>query len=81
MISWVIIELPPGDYIDIYILNFTGGVGGTMYSTPEMREGLSMQFGLDKPTYIRYGKWMWRMLQGDLGMSLEFGLAVSKVIG
>ena len=81
MISWVIIELPPGDYIDIYILNFTGGVGGTMYSTPEMREGLSMQFGLDKPTYIRYGKWMWRMLQGDLGMSLEFGLPVTKVIG
>jgi len=81
MISWVIIELPPGDYIDIYILNFTGGVGGTMYSTPEMREGLSMQFGLDKPTYIRYGKWMWRMLQGDLGMSLEFGLPVTTVIG
>ena len=81
MLSWVIIELPPGDYIDIYILNFTGGVGGTMYSTPEMREGLSKQFGLDKPTYIRYGKWIWRMLQGDLGMSLEFGLPVTTVIG
>ena len=25
VLSWVIIELPPGDYIDIYILDLTGG--------------------------------------------------------
>jgi len=30
---------------------------------------LSAEFGMDQPSYIRYGKWMWSLLQGDLGIS------------
>ncbi len=84
MISWVIIELPPGDYIDIYILDLTGGTANFNEATlgnTEMREALSQQFGLDKPTYIRYGKWVWRMFHGDLGNSLEFVKPVTEVVG
>ena len=82
MISWVIIELPPGDFIDVYVEElFHGnlGWGGNMGDVIE--EGLRQQYGLDSSSYVRYSKWMWRMLsEGDLGMSLEFGKPVTEVV-
>ena len=84
MLSWVIIELPPGDYIDIYILDLTGGTANfneVLLGNTELREALSKQFGLDKPTYVRYAKWIWRMFHGDLGNSLEFVKPVTEVVG
>ena len=84
VLSWVIIELPPGDYIDIYILDLTGGTANfneALLGNTELREALSEQFGLDKPTYFRYGKWIWRMFHGDLGNSLEFVKPVTEVVG
>jgi peptide/nickel transport system permease protein len=47
-----------------------------------MAATLREQLGWDKPSYYRYGKWMWNMLQGDLGKSLVYEpLPVTAVIG
>ena len=79
MISWVIIELPPGDFVDLYVEELIGDMaGGELAEIIEA--GMRKHYGLDKPSVYRYGKWMWHMLQGDLGMSLEFGLPVTRVV-
>ena len=82
-ISWVIIELPPGDFIDMYVEELLGGSwasGGALSETIE--SGLRDQYGLNDPSIVRYGRWMYRMLlQGDMGVSLEFQKPVTEVIG
>src|SRR5205807_5643607 len=36
------------------------------------------KLGLDEPVYIQFGSWVWRLLQGDLGISIFTNLPVSK---
>jgi peptide/nickel transport system permease protein len=84
VISFFIIQLPPGDYVDTYIIELmTGGYesgdsGGG--ATEALEKTLRSQYGLDKPMYVQYVKWAWRVLQGDFGQSLEFQRPVSEVI-
>lgn len=42
-----------------------------------IREGL----GLDRPFLIRFGEWLWNVLQGNLGTSIFTNLPVTKMIG
>jgi peptide/nickel transport system permease protein len=83
VISFVIIQLPPGDFVDEYILQLlTAGTGerGNVAIPPEAEEALRVRFGLDKPMYVRYVKWAWQVLQGDFGRSLEFQKPVAELI-
>ena len=81
IIAWVIIELPPGDFVTYYVdvllrENADSPLGR------QMAETLREQLGWDKPSYYRYGKWMWNMMQGDLGKSRVYEpLPVTAVIG
>src|SRR5207237_8220517 len=36
--------------------------------------------GLDRPVWIQFGTWIWRLLQGDLGISIFTNLPVAKLI-
>jgi peptide/nickel transport system permease protein len=36
--------------------------------------------GLDEPVYIQFGSWVWRLLHGDLGISIFTNLPVIKLI-
>ena len=38
------------------------------------------KLGLVEPVYIQFGSWVWRLLQGDLGISIFTNLPVSKLI-
>jgi peptide/nickel transport system permease protein len=38
------------------------------------------KLGLDQPVYIQFGAWVWRLLQGDLGISIFTNLPVIKLI-
>jgi len=40
------------------------------YAQPEHIERIRERLGLDRPLYIQYGDWLWRVLQGDLGTSI-----------
>ena len=78
IISFVIIQLPPGDFVDAYIaaISATGG-----QVSLEEAESLRIQFGLDRPMYIQYFAWISGVVQGDFGFSVEWRRPVSEVIG
>jgi len=49
-------------------------------ATPEDVERIRASLGLDRPFLIRFGEWVWRILQGDLGVSIFTNLPVSTMI-
>jgi len=78
ILSFVVIQLPPGDYVTSYIANLQAS--GTMVSVAEA-EALRQQYGLDRPMYVQYLKWAGLMLQGNFGMAMEYNRPVREVIG
>jgi peptide/nickel transport system permease protein len=78
MISFAIIQLPPGDYVDAYIAQMMAM--GTAVSTDEAAN-LRIQYGLDQPMYVQYVKWMAQIVRGNYGMSMEWQRPVDEVIG
>jgi len=38
------------------------------------------KLGLDQPVYVQFGTWVWRLLQGDLGISIFTNLPVTKLV-
>jgi len=78
MVSFVIIELPPGDYMTSYIVRLKQTGGGTI--TDDQIASLRKQYGLDLPVYRRYLKWAWNMLHGDMGQSFQFGEPVWDLV-
>lgn len=78
VISFAIIQLPPGDYVDSYIAEMSAM--GSAVSDQEAAN-LRHQYGLDRPVYVQYALWMGRMTQGDFGMSMEWRRPVIDVIG
>jgi peptide/nickel transport system permease protein len=77
VISFAIIELPPGDYLTAYMANLAAS--GTQ-ATQEQIASLQQLYGLDQPLYARYAKWVWRLLQGDMGMSFEWNRPVADLL-
>jgi len=75
--AFVIIQLPPGDYLTSYIIRIEGQ-GGKV--TEAQAAALRRRYGLDLPIYFQYFKWMWRMLQGDFGKSFEWNKPVKDLI-
>src|SRR6266542_3941080 len=55
ILSFAIIQLPPGDYVDAYIAQLAAT--GSVVSQQEA-ENLRAQYGLDQPMYIQYLKWI-----------------------
>lgn len=78
VLSFVIIRLPPGDYISSYIASVS--MSGGFVSEQEV-QALRREYGLDKPVYVQYLRWMGMVVQGRFGISLEYRRPVSEVIG
>ena len=81
LISFVIITLPPGDFVSGYIEEVLGADAATSKAAAELEKSLRIQYGLDQPMFIQYAKWAWKLLHFDLGISLEFRQPVRQVIG
>ena len=78
IITFIIIQLPPGDYLSTYIAELQSQ--GENVDTAKI-EALRAQYGLDKSMVEQYGVWVLGLLQGDFGFSFEYQLPVSEVIG
>ncbi|MBI2941285.1 MAG: ABC transporter permease [Chloroflexi bacterium] len=78
MLSFAIIQLPPGDYVSAYIAQMQAM--GTLLSEQEAAN-LRILYGLDQPVYVQYLKWVGLAVQGNFGMSMEWGRPVLDVIG
>ena len=78
VISFVIIQLPPGDFVSSYIAKLESQ--GTTVSQAEAAL-MRAQYGLDDPMPVQYVKWMLQVLQGNYGQSLDYMQPVANVIG
>ena len=77
-IVFVIIQLPPGDYLSSYVAELQSqGEAVSEQKIAFLRE----QYGFDKPMWEQYGLWLFGMLQGDFGFSFEYSLPVTEVVG
>lgn len=79
IVTYIIIDLPPGDYITTYIseLRHRGDQNIDQATIDALRE----RYGFDEPIFVRYGKWMLNLLQGDLGRSFLYNQPVTELIG
>ena len=46
---------------------------GSNSHSPEMAQFYREYLGLDKPQYVRYGKWVWNLMRGELGYTFSDG--------
>ncbi len=50
-------------------------------ATPADVDRIRAGLGLDRPFLIRFGEWLWNVLNGDLGVSIFTNLPVTRMIG
>ena len=78
IVSFLIIQLPPGDFLTSYLAQLTS-MGETV--SEEVIEALRARYGLGSPVYVQYWTWMTGIVtQGDFGMSLLWGRPVSELL-
>ncbi len=78
IISFIIIQLPSGDYLDRKIQQLEEEYGDS--SSLARVEELRVRYGLDKPMWMRYIKWIAGFVRGDFGESFEYEREVSELI-
>ena len=78
LITFTIIQLPPGDYLSNYIAELQSQ--GESVDAAKI-EFLRHAYGFDLPFHEKYLSWLWGMLHGDFGYSFEYNQPVSAVVG
>ena len=78
VVTFVIIQLPPGDFVDAYIAQ-SAAMGSAI--TQAEADALRQAYGLDQPVFVQYFKWLGMIPRGEFGLSFEFGRPVTEVIG
>ena len=82
VLSFIIIQLPPGDFVTSYIETQAGGPA--MMGTPAgqvIEKALRAEYGLDRPIFVQYARWAWKFVRGDFGVSLEYRRPVREIVG
>jgi peptide/nickel transport system permease protein len=78
VLAFVIMQLPPGDFLTSYaalLAQMGEGIAA------EQLERLREAYGLDQPLYVQYWKWISGIiLRGDFGVSMEWKLPVGDLI-
>lgn len=78
MATFVIIQLPPGSYLDTMIADLQAS--GEKVDLQKV-EFLKKQYGLDQPMWRQYWMWVAGLVHGDLGYSFEYDRPVADIIG
>ena len=78
IVSFVIISLPPGDYVTTQLANLES-TGAEVDET--LVENLRQEYGLNRPIYVQYFFWIKNFVQGDYGRSFLYNRPVSEIIG
>ena len=79
IVSFVIIQLPPGDYLTSYVAQLREQ--GDVVDEAELRQ-LEERYGLGQPIYVQYWKWISGILfELDFGYSLEWKVPVKSLLG
>ena len=78
LVAFIIIQLPPGDYLTMYVRQLEAS--GEILDESEI-ESLRRQYGLDQPQHLRYLKWVGGMFRGDFGRSVQWHKSVIDLVG
>lgn len=77
MVGYLTMELPPGDYVTRYVMQLeASGQSGARERGAVLRK----LYGLDDPTYARFGRWLIRFVQGDFGDSMIYQRPVRELV-
>ena len=77
MLSFLIIQAPPGDYVDVYVAGLERL--GQIVEKGQI-DALRDRYGLDDPIHIQYLKWVSLLLRGDLGRSFAWNQSVKTLL-
>ena len=78
LVSFLIIQLPPGDYLSALAASMAEQ--GDTVDQSQLR-ALENRYGLNQPFYVQYWKWISGIvLRGDFGQSFEWGRPVTTLI-
>lgn len=78
IIGFTVINLPPGDFLTVRIMELRAR--GDLDADSRL-EGLTKRYGLDRPLWQQYFLWIGNFLQGDFGRSFEYEMEVKDLIG
>jgi peptide/nickel transport system permease protein len=73
MLVFLAVELAPGDAIDSML-------PPESFSSPEVRDRMREDLGLNDPAPLRYAQWLGRVVTGDLGYSLTSQQPITDII-
>jgi peptide/nickel transport system permease protein len=78
IISFIVIQLPPGDFLTSYVMSLRAqGENIEEDAIQAMRD----RYGFGEPLYVQYGKWVSGIiLRGDWGQSMEWQRPVKELI-
>ena len=76
-ITFIVIQLPPGDFVTSVQSQVASSGGGMDAATVE---ALRVRYGLDQPKVVQYWRWIKGFPTGDFGYSLEWSAPVWDVI-
>jgi len=77
VVSFIIIQLPPGDYLSVYLNNLR--LSGIQLNEDEVIR-LKELYGLDKPLYMQYFIWIKNFIRGNLGRSFQWNRPVNELL-
>jgi len=78
IISFVVIQLPPGDFLTSYAASMRQQ---GEYIEQDALDALRDRYGFGQPVYVQYGKWVWGIIsRGDWGQSMEWQKPVNDLI-
>ncbi len=78
MVSYFVIELPPGDYLTTYVRRLAEQ--GDIVDQDEI-DALYERYGLNSPVYVRYFRWISAIVtRGDFGQSFDWHTSVKSLI-
>ena len=77
VISFIIIQLPPGNYVETYVrmLELRGDI-----LDESVVEGLYIRYGLNMPVYMQYYVWIKGFLSGDMGDSFTYNRPIVEIL-
>lgn len=77
-LAFVVIQLPPGSFVDTYRRNLEAQ-GGVVNEA--QLQALEARYGLDKPLLVQYGIWISNILfRGDFGNSFRYQRPVIDIL-
>jgi peptide/nickel transport system permease protein len=81
LVSFVVIQLPPGDFAQVYKQRLINQAGMSVSEAEAAAAVYRARYGLDKPIPVQYFNWIKGIVtQGSFGYSMAYGRDVGELI-